>query len=224
MDSIIKFNTEQDTKKFFEAIVADGGEEVDRRPRLMRAVFYDVPKILYNTYTFSPRQGSIHDQAMSKLKGKRTGVQPHYHEKHMVIRQGGFGGILNFDNAGTQIEWIIISTIPVLSKEHRNMYSVYNNDKATHIIQKNNAVKYERFQAIVQSKVYDLTQFDDQLSLYREFRTCISNKSSTSTMLHFSSNQEIQDTVERREFFTNQCSKMLFIDMRDSLRVTGRTY
>ena len=44
---IIKFNIEQDTKKLFELIFTDGGEEVDRRPRLMRAVFYDVSKIQY---------------------------------------------------------------------------------------------------------------------------------------------------------------------------------
>ena len=136
MDLIIKFNIDQDTKKLFEYIVADGGEEVDRRPELMRAVFYHVPKIMHNTYTFSPRQGSILDQIMSKLKGKRTGVQPHYHKKHMVIRQGGFGSILNFDNAGIQFKWIIVSIIPVLPKEHRNTYSVYNNKKATHMIQK----------------------------------------------------------------------------------------
>ena len=104
MDLIIKFKIEQDTKKLFKAIVANGGEEVDRWPELMRAVFYDVSKIMHNMYTFSPRQGSMHDQAMSKLKGKRTGVQPHYHKKHMVIRHGGFGGILNFDNVGTQLE------------------------------------------------------------------------------------------------------------------------
>ena len=41
-------------------------------------------------------------------------------------------------------------------------------------------------------------------------------------MLDFPNSQGIQDTVERRDFFTNQCSKMLFIDMRDSLGVTGK--
>ena len=40
-------------------------------------------------------------------------------------------------------------------------------------------------------------------------------------MLDFSNNQEVQDTLERRDFFTNQCSKRLFTDMRDSLGVTG---
>ena len=38
MDLIMKFNIEQDTKKLFEAIAVDGGEEIHRRPRLMRAV------------------------------------------------------------------------------------------------------------------------------------------------------------------------------------------
>ena len=61
MDLIIEFDIAQDTKKLFEAIAADGGEEVDRRPGLMKVVFYDVPK-MYTTYTFLPRQGSIHDQ------------------------------------------------------------------------------------------------------------------------------------------------------------------
>ena len=124
IDLIIKFNIERDTKKLFKAIVADGGEEVDRRPGLMRAVFYDVPRIMYNTWMFSPSQGSLHDHAMSKLKGKGTGIQSHNHKKHMVIRQGRFGGILNFGNAGTQFKWIIVSIIPVLSKEHRNMCSI----------------------------------------------------------------------------------------------------
>ena len=43
-------------------------------------------------------------------------------------------------------------------------------------------------------------------------------------MLDFSNNQEIHDTVERRFFFTNQCSKRLFIDMRDSLDATQKKY
>ena len=39
MDLIIKFNIEQETKKLFEAIVADGGDKVARRPGLMRPCF-----------------------------------------------------------------------------------------------------------------------------------------------------------------------------------------
>ena len=108
IDFIIKLNTEQDIKKLFEAIVADGGKEVGRRPGLVRAVFYEVPKIMYNMYTFSPRQGSILDQVMSKLKRKRTCVQPQCHEKRTVMRQSGFGSILNFGNGVTQLGWIIV--------------------------------------------------------------------------------------------------------------------
>ena len=69
------------------------------------------------------------------------------------------------------------------------------------------------------SKVYDFTEFDDQLSFYRQFCAHISNKPSTSTMLDFSNYQEIQGMVKRRDFFTNQFSKRLFVNMRDSLGV-----
>ena len=132
MDLIIKFNVEQDTKKLLEAIAADGGEEVNRRLRLMRAVFCDVPE-MYNRYTFTLRQGNLHDQAMSKLKGKRTGVQPHYHENQMIIRRGGFGGILNFGNAE------------------------YNNEEATHIIQQITLSNIKDSRGLYISKVFDLT-------------------------------------------------------------------
>ena len=122
---------------------------------------------------------------MSKLKGKRTGVQPRYHEKHMVIRQGVFDGILNFDNAGTQFEGIIVSIIRVLSKEHRNTYSVYNNEKATHMIQKITLSNMKDSRGFNVSKVYNSTGFDDHLSLHWQFCTYISNKPSASTMLDF---------------------------------------
>ena len=61
MDLIIDFKYWTGHQKLFEATVVDGGEEVDRRPGLMKVVFYDVPK-MYNTYTFLPRQGSINDR------------------------------------------------------------------------------------------------------------------------------------------------------------------
>ena len=41
-------------------------------------------------------------------------------------------------------------------------------------------------------------------------------------MFDFSYNQKIHDTVERRDFFANQSSKRLFIDMRGSMGVTGK--
>ena len=225
MDLIIKLNIEQDTKKLFEAIVADGGKEVDIRPGLMRALrlpmFYDVPKIMYYMYTFSPREGSIYDQAMSKLKGKKTGVQPHYHEKHMVTRQVRFAGILNSDNAGREFEWIIVSIIPVSSKEHRNTCSVYINEKATHMIQKITLTNMKDSTGLYISTVYNLTEFEDQLSLYRQFCTYVSNKPSTSTMLDFSNYQEIQDTVERIIFFHKSVFKKV-IYQRERFSVCNR--
>ena len=72
MDLITKFNIEQGTKKLFKAIVADGGE-VDRRLGLMRTMLYDVPKIMYNTYTFSPRQGKHTRPGQVQVEGKKKG-------------------------------------------------------------------------------------------------------------------------------------------------------
>ena len=92
---------------------------------------------------------------------------------------------------------MIVSIIPVLSKEHRNNHSVYNNRKATHMIQKITLSNMKDSRGLYISKVYDLTEFDDQVSLYRQFCAYISNKPSASTMLDFSNNQEIQDTAPR---------------------------
>ena len=41
-------------------------------------------------------------------------------------------------------------------------------------------------------------------------------------MLDFSNNQEIQNTVEKRNFFTENTSKIIFIDMRNSLGIAGK--
>ena len=226
LDMIIKFNIEQDTKKLFKNIIRINNEDqkrnADRKPGLLRAVFYDTPKINYNSYTFSLRQASIHDMGMPQLKGKRTGVQPYYHERNIKIRQNGFSGLLNFDNAGTQFEWIIASIILILSKEHRNTYSVYNSEKACHIIQKVTISNIKDSQGGYISKVYDLNDFDDQHILYRQYCAYISNKPSTLAMLDFSNNHEIKDTVEKRYVFMENTSKIIFIDMRDSLGITGK--
>ena len=117
----------------------------------------------------------------------------------MVIRQGRLIGMLNLDNAGTQFEWIIVSIIPVLNKEHRNMYSACNNEKATHMIEIITLSNMKDSRGLYISKVYNLTKFDDQLSLYRQFCAYIWDKPGTSTLLHFSNNREIQDPVERRD-------------------------
>ena len=41
-------------------------------------------------------------------------------------------------------------------------------------------------------------------------------------MLDFSNNHEIKDTVEKRYVFMENTSKIIFIDMRDSLGITGK--
>ena len=85
----------------------------------------------------------------------------------------------------------------------RNTHSVYNNEKATHIIQKIMLSNMRDSRGFYISKLYDLTKFYDQ---------------------DFQEIQEIQDTVESKIFFTNQCSKRLFINIIDSLGVTGKKY
>ena len=82
----------------------------------MRPILFKVPKIHYNMYTFTVRQAAIHNLVMSRIKGKRTGAQPYYHKKKLIVRQNRFGGIVIFDNTGTQFQWLIILIIPVLSK------------------------------------------------------------------------------------------------------------
>ena len=119
------------------------------------------------------------------LKGKRTGVQPYSREEHTVIRQSRLSSILNFDNAVTQFKWIIVSIISVLSKEHRYTYSVSNNGKATHMIKKITLPNINNSRGLYITKVYDLTKFDDQLPLYKQFCVHISNKPSTSTIMDF---------------------------------------
>ena len=111
-----QFSFKQDNKKLFEAIVAGSGQNVNRNPTRMRPILVEAPKIHYNTYTFTPRQTAIHDSVMGRIKGKRTSVQPYYHEKKLIARQNKLGGIVNFDNTGTQFAWLIIPIIPVFTK------------------------------------------------------------------------------------------------------------
>ena len=82
----------------------------------MRPILFKVPKIHYNMYTFTVRQAAIHNLVMSRIKGKRTGAQPYYHKKKLIVRQNRFGRIVIFDNTGTQFQWLIILIIPVLWK------------------------------------------------------------------------------------------------------------
>ena len=40
-------------------------------------------------------------------------------KKNSIIKENSFNTLLTFENTGKQFEWIIISLIPVLSKEHK---------------------------------------------------------------------------------------------------------
>ena len=71
-------------------------------------------------------------------------------------------------------------------------------------------------------EICDLENFDDQCKLYRQYCTYISNRPSNQTMLDFSKNQEVQQTVQLRDYFTTVASEGLYIDMRDSLGATGK--
>ena len=70
--------------------------------------------------------------------------------------------------------------------------------------------------------MYDLTEFDDQLTIFRQYCAYITNTPSTNTFLDFSNNHEIQNNVKRKNFFTDTTAKRLYIDLRDSLEATGK--
>ena len=70
--------------------------------------------------------------------------------------------------------------------------------------------------------MYDLTEFDDQLTIFRQYCAYITNTLSTNTFLDFSNNREIQSNVKRESFFTETTAKRLYIDLRGSLGVTGK--
>ena len=59
LDLVVKFSLEQNTKKLFEATVADVGENVNRNLPKMKPILFETPKIHYNTYTFTARQAAI---------------------------------------------------------------------------------------------------------------------------------------------------------------------
>ena len=42
-------------------------------------------------------------------------------------------------------------------------------------------------------------------------------------MLDFSNNQEVQETIKRRDFFTTNASERLYMDMKNSSGYTGKT-
>ena len=132
---------------------------------------------------------------MSQLKAYRTGVQPLYHEKQLIIRTSGFDGHLNFNNVNTQFEWIVILIQPVFSKEHRNAFSTHENEQASNAIQKVEITNIKDPYSRVNEKIYNLNKFDKQVLLYRQYCTNILNSSSTKTMLDFSLSKEVQQAM-----------------------------
>ena len=132
---------------------------------------------------------------MSQLKAYRTGAQPLYHEKQLIIRTSGFDGHLNFNNVNTQFEWIVILIQPVLSKEHRNAFSTHENEQASNAIQKVEITNIKDPYSRVNEKIYNLNKFDKQVLLYRQYCTYILNSSSTKTMLDFSLSKEVQQAM-----------------------------
>ena len=112
--------------------------------------------------------------------------------------------LLNFNNANTQFEWIIILIQLVFSKEHRNTFSTFGKEQASNAIQKVEITNIKDPYSTVNQRIYNLNEFDDHLLLYRQDRAYISNSSSTKTMFDFSLKKEEQQATERRDFFTNQ--------------------
>ena len=183
---LIKFNLEQDVKRLFECILPND-PVLNNKPTKMKRIFFEAPKILYNAYIFTPRQQHIHNFLTKKIKGKRTGAQPLYHQKLSVIKANSFSTLTTFENMSARFEWISISLIPVLSKEHRNTYATYDAEMANYVIRK---ITISNLKDIdnnsLSPRVHDLDEFDDQVKLYGQDVAYISNGSSAKTFLDFS--------------------------------------
>ena len=142
-----------------------------------------------------------------------------YHQKSSVIKANSFNTLNTFENRYAEFEWISISLMPVLSKEHRNTYATYNAEMANYVITKIiiSNLKYIDNNSL-SLRVYDLDDFDDQVKLYGQDVAYISNGSSAKAFLDFSNNKEVQNGTSRQKFFTNQDSKRLHIDLREQGR------
>ena len=68
-DLVIKFNLEQDVKILFECMLPND-PVLNNSSTRMKPIFFEAPKILYNTYVFTPRQLHIHNFVMKRIKGK----------------------------------------------------------------------------------------------------------------------------------------------------------
>lgn len=113
----------------------------------------------------------------------------------MDIRQNRFGGNTNFENENMQFNWVIISIKSETSSRDRNTFNTYNNVQANLFIKKIEIEKIIDNYSEVNDKVYDLDDFDDKYSLFKQFRGNISKSSSTGNVLDNSNNREVQQSV-----------------------------
>ena len=129
-----KFDLETNMSKLFEFIgnVANANERKD-----IDTTAPDIqvtPTIKYFLYEHMPAEAARKASTLSQMKAFRTSVQPIYHEKQMIINAARFGGHLNFNNTGTQFEWMIISIQPKIKSAHRNLYTTFGNEQTNDLI------------------------------------------------------------------------------------------
>ena len=202
--------------------IANEKEDIDTTVPDIQVTFFEKPTLKDFLYEPTPAAAARKAFALIQMKAFRTGVQLVYHERPMIINAAGFGGHLNFNNTGTQFEWIIISIQPQISAEHRNLYTTSGNEQANHLIKKIEISNIRRKYSRINENIYDLDNFGDQLELFDQFRAYISNMASTKNALDFSVNKECQQAAQRHEYFTNQKSERIYMDMRNTLGFTGR--
>ena len=108
----LKFDLETNMSKLFEfignAANANEREDIDTTAPDIQVTFFETPTIKYFLYEHTPAEAARKAITLSQMKAFRTGVQPVYHEKQVIINAAALGGHLNFNNTGTQFEWIII--------------------------------------------------------------------------------------------------------------------
>ena len=63
--------------------------------------FFETPTVTYYLFQYTPTEAARKAFMLSQIKGFKTGIQPIYHEKQMVINAVSFHGYLNFNNGNT---------------------------------------------------------------------------------------------------------------------------
>ena len=195
-----KFDLTPNMSKLFEFIgnVANANEkeDIDTTAPDIQVTFFKTLTIKYFLYEHTPAEATRKAFTLNQMKAFRTVAQPVYHEKQMIINAAGFGRHLNFNNTGTQFQWIIISMQPQISTEYRNLYTIYRNQQASHLIKKIEISNIQRKSSRINEEIYNLDNFDDQLELLDLFRAYISNTASTKNVLDFSLNKECQQAAQ----------------------------